>query len=218
MLKISIPTPCHEDWNAMIPNAQGKHCNACAKTVVDFTGMTDDEVKHFLLNRKDEKLCGRFRNEQLHRITIDLPHNIFYLQMPLWKKYLAAILIVFSTTLFSCDTHLTGETITKQDNQVLGGAIATKNLNDTLKIDTTNFVEPINTVEITTVGNIQPPIEIQGDIAIEPMPLQIDMGVIEIADTLKIEEKYNKVGEVNFIDSVATKAKDTLNCDTKIFY
>jgi hypothetical protein len=55
MLKINIPTPCHEDWNAMIPNAQGRHCNACVKTVVDFTSMTDDEVKYFFLIKKKKK-------------------------------------------------------------------------------------------------------------------------------------------------------------------
>ena len=109
MLKISIPKPCHEDWAAMTPNEQGRHCTSCDKTVVDFTLMDDDEVKYFFINKKEEKVCGRFRNQQLSRIIIELPHNIFFIPMPGWKKFLAASLIVFSTTLFSCETTFKGE-------------------------------------------------------------------------------------------------------------
>jgi hypothetical protein len=193
MLKINIPTPCHEDWNAMVPNAQDKHCNACAKTVVDFTSMTDDEVKHFLLNRKDEKLCGRFRNEQLHRITIDLPNNIFYLQMPLWKKYLAAILIVFSTTLFSCDTHLQGEPIPNEDFKTLGGAIVTVQKTDSTQqqIDTIALPMPpkcnedikgeLQVVqEIYTTGNLAP-------IPIEPSKQEAIVGKLEYIEDPKMD-------------------------------
>jgi len=118
MLKITIPTPCHEDWNKMTPDQTGRHCSSCAKSVVDFTGMSDDEVKLFFLNKKeDERVCGRFKQTQLHRITIELPQNIFNIQMPLWKKFLAACLVVFSTTLFSCETkikdkeHIQNETV-----------------------------------------------------------------------------------------------------------
>src|SRR6187399_793357 len=105
MFKITIPTPCHEDWNKMTPDETGRHCRACAKSVVDFTHMSDEEVKHFFVNKKgDERVCGRFKQIQLHRIVIELPQNIFSIQMPLWKKFLAACLVVFSTTLFSCET------------------------------------------------------------------------------------------------------------------
>jgi len=107
MLKISIPTPCHEDWNTMTPDHTGRHCSACIKSVVDFTNMSDEEVQNFFLNKKeDERVCGRFKQTQLHRIVVELPKNIFSMQMPLWKKFLAACLIVFSATLFSCETKI----------------------------------------------------------------------------------------------------------------
>ena len=109
MLKISIPDPCHEVWDKMTSVETGRHCTACAKTVVDFTGMNDEEVQYYFLNKKEEKVCGRFKQVQLERIVIKLPHNILTIKMPLWKKFLAACLIVFSTTLFSCDTNLQGK-------------------------------------------------------------------------------------------------------------
>ena len=112
MFKITIPQPCQEDWDKMLPNPRGRHCNACAKTVVDFSIMSDVEVQQFFINKNDENVCGRFKNEQLHRITIDIPENVFYMPLPFWKKFLVACLIVFSTTLFSCDTTIDGKPIT----------------------------------------------------------------------------------------------------------
>jgi len=109
MFNITIPKPCHEGWENMLPNQQGRHCNACAKTVIDFTGMSDAAVKEFFIAKKEEQVCGRFKDEQLHRIVVDLPENILYIAMPLWKKFLAACLIIFSSTLFSCDTTINGE-------------------------------------------------------------------------------------------------------------
>jgi len=36
MFKISIPKPCFEGWENMLPNEGGRYCKACAKTIVDF--------------------------------------------------------------------------------------------------------------------------------------------------------------------------------------
>lgn len=61
MLKISIPTPCYEDWNKMTPDETGRHCGVCAKSVIDFTNMSDEEVKLYFLHKKErERVCGRF--------------------------------------------------------------------------------------------------------------------------------------------------------------
>jgi hypothetical protein len=114
MLKITIPKPCSENWEAMTPNLQGRHCTACAKTVVDFTLMSDEEVKQFFLHQKEEKVCGRFKQEQLHRIIITLPSNILQITMPRWKQFLTACLLAFSSMLFSCDATI------DQNTKVLG--------------------------------------------------------------------------------------------------
>ena len=36
----TIGTPCHENWNCMTPNAEGRHCAACNLTVIDLTRLS----------------------------------------------------------------------------------------------------------------------------------------------------------------------------------
>ncbi|GAB2813198.1 hypothetical protein [Ferruginibacter profundus] len=219
MFTISIPTPCHEDWDAMIPDAQGRHCNACVKTVVDFTNMSDEEVKYFFLNKKEEKVCGRFRNEQLHRITIELPQNIFYIRMPAWKKFLAACLLVFSTTLFSCNTKVTGDVT---DNSLTGVITSTKTMGPPyatkLSCDTTKVPAPF----VTTIG-FTPPVIVEevtkGDISFIPEPPREEIGIIEVmpvapVDSPLVNKFPSKTGEVLIKKDSVTLTADTCNHST----
>ena len=66
-LQISIPKPCHENWQNMTPGDQGRFCNACAKTVVDFSMMSDLQVLNYFSTVSDEKVCGRALPDQLNR-------------------------------------------------------------------------------------------------------------------------------------------------------
>ena len=43
-IAISIPKPCHEDWNKMTPDAKGAFCASCQKSVYDFSNKTDQEI------------------------------------------------------------------------------------------------------------------------------------------------------------------------------
>ncbi|OAV43797.1 T9SS type A sorting domain-containing protein [Lewinella sp. 4G2] len=67
-LRISVPEPCHEDWNGMTPvdGTTARHCDSCAKNVVDFTGFSDAELRAYT-KENGAKICGRFRPDQLGR-------------------------------------------------------------------------------------------------------------------------------------------------------
>lgn len=67
-LQLAVTEPCDENWEAMTPvaNTRARHCDSCAKNVVDFTGMSDGRL-HEYLRSNPGKLCGRFRPDQLGR-------------------------------------------------------------------------------------------------------------------------------------------------------
>jgi hypothetical protein len=64
--QLSIPKPCHENWDRMTPNDQGRFCAACQKTVVDFTSMNDRELIEFF-KQPQGSVCGRLNTTQLER-------------------------------------------------------------------------------------------------------------------------------------------------------
>ena len=64
-MQISIPKPCHEDWNKMTPVEKGKHCAVCNKNVIDFTNYSNEQLIKHLENKKN--LCGRFKKKQLDK-------------------------------------------------------------------------------------------------------------------------------------------------------
>jgi len=67
-LKITIPEPCHEDWNKMSNTAKGKFCNSCVKEVFDFTSFSDEQlIKQF---EKQGNMCGKFTTNQLDRSLV----------------------------------------------------------------------------------------------------------------------------------------------------
>lgn len=65
-LRLNIPEPCHENWQQMTPQEQGRFCGSCQKTVVDFSMMSDQEVLNYFL-KADHKVCGRFVEDQLNK-------------------------------------------------------------------------------------------------------------------------------------------------------
>jgi hypothetical protein len=78
--KLEISKPCHQDWNTMTTEEQGRFCKSCQKTVIDFTGMSDRQLAEFFRKPKGE-VCGRLYNDQLER-AIAIPKK----RIP-WLRY-----------------------------------------------------------------------------------------------------------------------------------
>jgi hypothetical protein len=92
-LHLTIPEPCHQDWNEMTPNEKGRFCNSCAKTVVDFSSMTDAQLIEYFMQLKGQDVCGNIHQEQLQRTMSSLPaprKKLFR-----YWQYAAASLIMF---------------------------------------------------------------------------------------------------------------------------
>lgn len=100
--KLSIPEPCHEDWNKMTPDQTGRFCQSCVKSVVDFSGMKTAEIQEYFIQNRGKGVCGRFRTEQLNSIVIEIPRDVLFSQVQFHKIFLLALLVCMGTTLFSC--------------------------------------------------------------------------------------------------------------------
>ena len=89
-IQLSIPEPCHENWDTMSPTQQGRFCNACTKEVIDFSNMSDSEVlNYFTKKKKDDKVCGRVYPDQLDRNIYAAAKKKKYWQ---WQYILTAFL------------------------------------------------------------------------------------------------------------------------------
>ncbi|CAA9196234.1 hypothetical protein FLA105534_01029 [Flavobacterium bizetiae] len=100
--KITIPEPCHENWDQMTPQDNGRFCMNCSKTVIDFSSLLPEEIQHFFIQNQNERICGRFKNSQLETITIQIPSRVLYTQTNYHKMFLLALFVAMGTTLFSC--------------------------------------------------------------------------------------------------------------------
>ncbi|PCJ67689.1 MAG: hypothetical protein COA58_00715 [Bacteroidetes bacterium] len=63
-MKLKINKPCNEDWDKMTPDAQGRFCNQCSKSVIDFTVLPTTEIIQ-LLESSHGNVCGRLTSSQL---------------------------------------------------------------------------------------------------------------------------------------------------------
>lgn len=80
-IQLTIPTPCHENWEAMTPVDKGRFCAACQKQVMDFSNMNDRQVVEFFKKPSTGSVCGRFMPNQLQR-DMEIPVK----RIP-WVKY-----------------------------------------------------------------------------------------------------------------------------------
>jgi hypothetical protein len=106
-LQVTIPTPCHEDWNKMTPAEKGRFCGSCQKVVMDFTSMSDAQIIAYF-KRPAENTCGRFYNDQLYRDMVPAKKRL-----P-WIKYffqIAVPALLFSSRAASQGKPVKGETV-----------------------------------------------------------------------------------------------------------
>ena len=95
---ISIPKPCHEDWNKMTPDAKGAFCASCQKSVYDFSDKTNEEIISVFEKEEEGKVCGRFTPAQLSQPVVSFGNATGTNRLAV---FLYALLLAFGATLFS---------------------------------------------------------------------------------------------------------------------
>jgi hypothetical protein len=63
--RIHIPVPCSEDWNKMSKNTDGRMCDACQTTVVDFSNRSLEEIKTYFEVNAGKNVCGQYRERHV---------------------------------------------------------------------------------------------------------------------------------------------------------
>jgi hypothetical protein len=108
---LTVPTPCHEDWNNFTPTQKGKFCGACQKEVIDFTKSTDDEIKHYFKNNT-QLTCGRFKQQQLKIYPETIPTTKTH---SAWAAFVAFLMLLgYETAEAQTSTTIPQEEVVKQ--------------------------------------------------------------------------------------------------------
>lgn len=116
-MKISIPQPCHENWNEMLPEEKGRFCLSCQKCVLDLTKMTDDEILNI---SKQKDICVRLDAKQIERFNSN--QNF---KLPNWFKY-SSFLILFGLSNHSFSQENQIQTINEDSTRLIFGKIINK--------------------------------------------------------------------------------------------
>lgn len=132
-LNLSIPSPCHENWDEMTQEEKGKFCGACQKTVVDFTSMSDRQLVDFFKKPKAD-VCGRFNNDQLEREILMPRKRISWIRYFFQFTWPALML-----GLKSCNNATTGK---------VKGASEIQPSPNEIKLNSTEF----DTIQFRTLG------------------------------------------------------------------
>jgi len=100
MEEIYIHEPCDANWKTMKPSGDGKFCDSCSLTVVDFTKMTNEEIGNYFLKKSGERVCGHYRNDQI--ATPKLVRR-----RKRWGWLITVLTLVFGTSFISsCKKHV----------------------------------------------------------------------------------------------------------------
>ncbi|WP_124635134.1 hypothetical protein [Taibaiella sp. KBW10] len=165
---MKIAEPCHENWNDMTPNATGRHCALCNKTVVDFTNWETDDIRQYITNNANT--CGQMSVDQLQEESIQpvafLP-EIVRSSLPYWKKIAAVVVLFFSLASCANAQEPLGEVAPvkvdtpKADTirpMILGKIICPPKTTD-IKIPVVDTITPVMRGEITIEPAPRPPVK-----------------------------------------------------------
>ncbi len=101
MLNVNIPKPCHEDWSKMTPTQKGAFCGKCQLEVIDFTNLSNNEIKNTLFEACGKRVCGHIKPQQLTELNSDFTRWRNQSVKQFKAKFLWACVLVFGMTLFA---------------------------------------------------------------------------------------------------------------------
>jgi hypothetical protein len=172
-LQLHIPTPCHENWDAMRLEERGRFCAVCTKVVRDFSGMDTAEVLQVVAAAPEGSICGRVRTSQLAVPTQVRPARTSPTQAPVpvraqplsagLRRFLVALLISFGPGALSLSAASTQElqhvlTTQVEENATISGRVAdqrTGRLLRDIEVRLMRGKQVISTGKVDAQGNFE---------------------------------------------------------------
>lgn len=198
MKNLRIQEPCSESWNGMTPNEKGAFCQKCAKSVIDFTGMSALGIKQTLLENSGQSICGRISTKQMDSLNNDFDQWDLSNRTNLQRAMVFSLLVVFGLSLFSCSTEQEKEHI---KNMQHGVSRILEEKQDNQVIDLTKEIE---------VPRIEPEEVVIEDMVVGKMEYidQVEQKEIEVLQQIEREYDYVTMGAmvctsryVNYLES-----------------
>ncbi|MCW5909309.1 MAG: carboxypeptidase-like regulatory domain-containing protein [Chitinophagales bacterium] len=122
-LRVTVQSPCSEQWETMTRVECGAFCQSCQKSVIDFTGKTQTEI-YEMLNSATQPMCGRFYN--------------FQIAEPVYKTYVSKSFLNWRAIAASVGTFFSFVKLSASDNQIMP------------KIETTTLAGSLNLTQQIT--------------------------------------------------------------------
>lgn len=198
-MRINIPEPCQADWNNMKIGLISRHCELCAKNVIDFRTYKREDIILYLLAHDNEQICGRFTRNQLDKVELEeliKPESLR--KLPRQKAF--AVLILACAMLASCSTKGPDPIPKPQKDTVV--AVNT----NTAKADSSEVAN--DTLVSCHSDSLQEPapvplgiIELTGEVAIE-QPIWEDTVKVHVEDTPEIEKPIQPKEPLMFADKM----------------
>jgi TonB family protein len=117
-MKVTIKEPCLENWDNMKTGIESRHCDLCNKNVIDFTQKNRAEIITYLLDRSNERVCGRMKGNEFEMKEADIPVLMEILRAPRYRSNAFMILAIVCSSVFSSCENLSDEDAVKKNTKV----------------------------------------------------------------------------------------------------
>jgi protein TonB len=117
-MKVTIKEPCLENWDNMKTGIESRHCDLCNKNVIDFTKKNRAEIITYLLDRSNERVCGRIKGNEFEMKEADIPVLMEILRAPKYRSNAFIILAIVCSSVFSSCENLSDEDAVKKNTKV----------------------------------------------------------------------------------------------------
>lgn len=189
-----INKSCSENWTEMQSENEGRFCNVCAKTVLDFTELESKEILN-KINESKGNVCGRLTKSQLKKTYLDIK-NQKHFKLPYSNAAAGLFLAATVVSTQSCDIKKTKdktEIIITQNNSRTGNNIGSKETKRSKEKKTIAFSGKINRRDKSAIENVKITLITLGKLYVTysksdgTFSMKVPLEIIDDANVLRFE-------------------------------